>query len=301
MITDRIKQLFNSVTKSEEMLNLLPYMLRKQWLEQQMLCCTDKGVTNTKYGDSEIIVSLTTYGTRIDYVGLTIESIMQQTMKANRIILWLYTDDYKKDMPEVLKRQQKRGLEIMEYKKDIRSYKKLIPTLKHFPDAAVITFDDDLLYDYDIIERLIKSHQRNPQYISACRTHLITLTEDGNVMPYSKWRHYSHETTNNDLLFATTGGGVLFPPHSLCDETINEDVFTAICPTADDIWVKAMILLSKAKIIKVPTKSNKGDEFIGIPEAQDNALYKINTGALQMNDKQLQAVMDKYHLHLNRE
>lgn len=299
MITDRIKQLFHSVTKSEEMLNLLPYMLRKQWLEQQMLCCTDKGVTNTKYGDSEIIVSLTTYGTRIDYVGLTIESIMQQTMKANRIILWLYTDDYKKDMPEVLKRQQKRGLEIMEYKKDIRSYKKLIPTLKHFPDAAVITFDDDLLYDYDIIERLIKSYQRNPNCISACRTHLITLTENGNIMPYIRWKHYSYETQNNGLLFATTGGGVLFPPHSLCDETINEDVFTKICPTADDIWVKAMILLSNSKIIKVPTKSKKGNEFIGIPEAQDNALYKINTGALQMNDKQLQAVMDKYHLHLS--
>lgn len=298
MIIKRIKQLFRGVSKSEEMLNLLPYMLRKQWLEQQMLCCTSKGVTDTKYGDSEIIVSLTTYGTRINYVGLTIESIMQQTMKANRIILWLYTDDYNNDLPEVLKRQQNRGLEIREYKKDIRSYKKLIPTLKHFPEAAVITLDDDLLYDYDILERLIKSYQRNPKYISACRTHLITLTEEGSIMPYCKWIHYSHETSNNDLLFATTGGGVLFPPHSLCDEAINEDVFTTICPTADDIWVKAMILLSNSKIIKVPTKSKKGNEFIGIPEVQDNALYKTNTGALQMNDKQLQAVMKKYNLNL---
>lgn len=298
MITDRIKQLFNSVSKSEEMLNLLPYMLRKQWLEQQMLCCMDKGITTTKYCDTEIIVSLTTYGKRLDYVGLTIESLMQQTMKANRIILWLYTDDYNKDLPEVLKRQQNRGLEIREYKKDIRSYKKLIPTLKNFPDAAVITFDDDLLYDYDILERLIKSYKKNPTYVSACRTHVITLAEDGKIMPYSQWNHYSYETQNNDLLFATTGGGVLFPPHILREEALNEDVFTKICPTADDIWVKAMILLSQVKMIKVPTKSDKGNEFIGIPEAQDNALYKINTGALQMNDKQLQAVMDKYQLHL---
>ena len=59
----------------------------------------------------------------------TIESIMEQTMKANRIILWLDYSFEKQPLPKALQLLQKRGLEI-EYCKDIRSYKKLIPALK---------------------------------------------------------------------------------------------------------------------------------------------------------------------------
>lgn len=75
---------------------------------------------------------------------------MQQTRKANRIILWLSENEQNKELPMALQLQQARGLEVR-YCKDIRSYTKLIPTLKLCPEAIIITVDDDCLYNMDVL------------------------------------------------------------------------------------------------------------------------------------------------------
>lgn len=46
------------------------------------------GVSNQSYG-SELIVSLTTYPARIEGIHYVIESLLMQSMKPNRVILWL--------------------------------------------------------------------------------------------------------------------------------------------------------------------------------------------------------------------
>lgn len=119
-------------------------------LTQLALNSNSKGVTNDKYGNTEIIVSLTTYGRRLYRVHLTIESLMQQSMKANRIVLWL-SDEFKDTLPQTLLKQTKRGLDIR-YCKDIRSYTKLVPSLREFPEATIITVDDDIIYEYDVLK-----------------------------------------------------------------------------------------------------------------------------------------------------
>ena len=65
------------------------YLRRRLVMEQNILHLHESGIVDTKYCDHEIIVSLTTYGKRFYDVAITIESIMEQTMKANRIILWI--------------------------------------------------------------------------------------------------------------------------------------------------------------------------------------------------------------------
>ena len=62
------------------------YNQKKCILEQNILYNKEVGISKTKYCDHGIIVSLTTYGKRLYEVHLAIESIMEQTMKANRII-----------------------------------------------------------------------------------------------------------------------------------------------------------------------------------------------------------------------
>lgn len=98
-------------------------------------------------GDRELIVSLTSYGCRVNSVALTIESIFQQTVKPNRIILWLSSDEFLclEDLPYSLRKLQERGLDIL-FCEDIRSFKKLIPTIKLYPEADILTIDDDVLY-----------------------------------------------------------------------------------------------------------------------------------------------------------
>ena len=106
-------------------------------LREKTLCSTMKGVSDDLLCEHEVIVSLTSFGKRIYDVHLAIESIMQGSVKPNRIILWLSEEEFKgKPLPKTLEKQKNRGLQI-EYCEDLRSYKKIVPTMEKYPDARI--------------------------------------------------------------------------------------------------------------------------------------------------------------------
>ncbi len=271
------------------------FVQRKYLLEQRIMSSETKGVTDEKYCDKQIIVSLTTYGNRIYDVHLTIESIMEQTMLPNRIILWLDNSFQNTLLPCALKLLQKRGLEI-KYCRDIRSYTKLIPSLRHFPDDVIITVDDDLIYEFDLLERLIQAYQENPSYIYCHRYHRMLKDKHDILLPYNKWSLVYNDMQPSHLNFATGVGGVLYPPHSLDDEVLNEDVFLKLCPYADDVWFKAMALKKGTLVKKVHSHSRYSEDFLLNMDAQSQCLQQMNVGN-QFNDKQLHAVFTRYSLY----
>lgn len=271
---------------------------KASFLTDKTLYSVEKGVSANKQCNDEIIVSLTSYGKRIHEVYLAIESIMQGSIKPNRIVLWLSEAEFLgKILPQTLQNQTKRGLEIR-FCKDYRSYKKLIPSLQSYPKASIITIDDDLIYNFDLVENLVNAHKTNSDCIWANRIHEITYNKDKTIAPYLQWKmcvnNESRQQKNN---FFTTGGGVLFPPKSLPEETLNEDVFMKICPTADDIWFNAMARLKGTIIQKSFTHSTYGDDFIVNINQQADGLYALNTNPKNcQNDIQLKAVFEKYGL-----
>lgn len=272
----------------------LRYNNRIQQLNDYVLHCDESGVTGTRYCNHEIIVSLTTYEPRLYEVYLAIESIMQQTVKANRIILWLSDSLKNEPLPATLQLQIKRGLEVR-YCKDIRSYKKMIPSLKSFPNDAIITIDDDLVYHIDVIEKLIHNYIKDPQYIYFNRGCRMSFQQQGMLSSYLDWK----ECTDLDvsvLNFPTGGAGALYPPHIFNNEVFNESVFMDICPYGDDIWFKAMALYNDKLCRKVYTHDRLGDDFLCNLNVQDCALHHINNGQLQ-NDVQIKAVFEKYGLY----
>lgn len=268
---------------------------RKYMLEQQILYSNECGITDEKYCDGQIIVSLTTYGKRIYDVHLTIESIMEQTMRPNRILLWLDYSFQKQSLPRALQLLQKRGLEIM-YCEDIRSYKKLIPTLKRFPNDVIITIDDDVIYEFDLLEHLIHAYQENPSYIYCHRYHKMLKNNKGLLLPYNNWELVCNNIEPSHLNFATGVGGILYPPHSLDDEVLNENIFMELCPYADDVWFKAMAIKKGTLVKKVYSHSKYGEDFLLNLDAQSQSLQQVNVGN-QLNDKQLHAVLTKYSLY----
>ncbi len=284
----------SNILSSEERLK---FFIRQNYLLDKILNCEKSGISSEKYADHEIIVSLTTYSKRLYEVAFTIESIMQGTLKPNRIVLWL--DEGLKDtpLPLTLQHQQKRGLEISFFCKDIRSYKKLIPTLCKYPEAAVITVDDDALYNFDLVENLVNAHIRSPHHIIANRIHRIVLGENKRPINYLKWDWYASPTDNSPLNFFTGVGGVLYPPHSLHPEVMNEAVFCEICQYADDVWFKAMALKAGTKVIKGYTHNKRGEDYLMNSEVQDIGLWNTyNNSTICSNDIQLKAVFDKYDL-----
>lgn len=294
-LIQKIKRFFNIGYYSNVLKEQLIYERRNDWMINQALNYNESGVTNETLCENEVIVSLTTYGKRLYEVASTIESIMQGSVKPNRIILWLGEDMRNVILPITLQKQQKRGLEIA-YCKDIRSYTKLIPTLKKYPEATIITIDDDLIYTYDLVEKLVNMHKNYPKHIIANRIHRIILGKNGRPIQYMKWNWSTDPTDCSPLNFFTGVGGVLYPPHSLDEEVFNERVFTNICKYADDIWFYAMALKKGTQVLKCYTHNEKGDDYIINPNVQDIGLLNINTGSTGLNDKQLKAVFERYNL-----
>ena len=245
--------------------------------------------------NSAVIVSLTTYNKRIFDVYLTIESLLRQTVKPSRLLLWLSEEEFMRaDLPLVLKKQQQRGLEIR-FCKDIRSFKKLIPALNEAPDRTIITVDDDYIYPFDFIERLVNTSRKNLHCVCYYTGSRIGFTPQGDLKPYVQWEHTDQEYNASLLNFATGAGGVLYPPHCFYRDVLNEKRFMLYTPSADDVWFKAMTLLNGTKYVKVPLECDFSEKFISLNNAQDIALYHRNVGQGQ-NDLQIKAVFDRYHL-----
>lgn len=288
MSGNQLPQIMNEIKK-------LTNCQMSNYLWDKTLHCKESGKTDMRICDEEVVVSLTSYGERIHNVHLAIESIMQQTVKPNRIVLWLAEDEFKgKTLPVALQMQQKRGLEIA-YCEDLKSYKKIIPALKRFPEACIITIDDDLAYNPDMIEKLINAHKDRPSDICAVRMHGIVLDEERMPRPYDDWHYCVRKCPEkNNLAFFTTGGGVLFPPHCFLDEVYNKDVFMNICNTADDVWFNAMRLLNDIHVTKVFSPDSEGD-FYQLSSSDINPLNASNwqEGG---NDNAIKAVYGRYGL-----
>jgi hypothetical protein len=253
----------------------------------------EKGISDDCYfGKRKLIVSLTTFDKRINDVYLTIESLMHQTVKANKIILWLSSDFESRELPETLKRQQLRGLQIC-FCKDILSYKKLIPALQMFPEDFVITVDDDVIYSYDMIENLIKTYHSNNKCVIGNRVKLMEFNNLGDLCEYNSWKIIDKPVQQAFNYFPTGVGGILYPPLSLNEEVFNENVFMDICKYGDDIWFKCMALLNDT--MSLAAEAHKPVYYENY-KVQSSALYNNNVFK-NRNDLQLKSVLDKYDLY----
>ncbi len=188
--------------------------------------------------DGELIVSLTSYPARFPTLANTLRSLLDQTIAPDRTILWLGHGD-EAALPADVTALVSHGLEIRECA-DIRSYKKIIPTLLAFPDAFIVTADDDIYYPQDWLETLVGEFNAGEPAIIAHRAHLATIGSNGHLVPYDRWdmdTQNRHDTSPNQLLFPTGVGGILYPPKSLGSDVLNEAAFMRLCPTGDDLWL----------------------------------------------------------------
>ena len=251
---------------------------------------TSNGTTNEKR-NPKIIVSLTSFPARINYVYKTISSLLDQTLKPDLVILWLAEEQFvnkEKDLPANLLELQQFGLSI-KWCKDIRSYKKLIPALTEFPEDIIITTDDDIYYDRNMVELLYKAYTKSPQYIHCHRCTKMfykqgTLTAKAGGKKYYKQPSFANKSVGV--------GGVLFPPHSLYKDVTNEKLFMTLAPTNDDIWFWLMAVMNGTKINVIPNNIPQPAE---IDETIDGpCLTKINDHGEKLFYKDLTNVLNHY-------
>ena len=116
-----------------------------------------------------VVVSFTTIPSRISSVKPMLESILAQTRKPDRTVLWLPAICRKEnigyDIPSDFKQwMMVNDIEIGDCGCDWGSATKLIPTLlsEEDGDTALITVDDDVAYEPHIVEELITASEKWP-------------------------------------------------------------------------------------------------------------------------------------------
>lgn len=194
-------------------------------------------------GTAPVVVSLTSYGRRVDTVHHTLESIAGGRVRPRRVVLWLEDEALVQDPPAPLARMQRRGLEV-------RHTQDWGPHKKYYPYAAsvdrhvlpLVTADDDVLYGYRWLAFLVHAHRQHPGDVIAHRAHRIVL-RDGRIEPYARWGDVTPGEAG-PRTFATGNSGVLYPPPMLDALREAGTTFTACAPRADDVWLHAMALRS---------------------------------------------------------
>ena len=241
--------------------------------------------------DRPVIVSLTSFPKRMETVHVALESLLAQTMKPDRIILWLAREEFPgglESLPQSVLDLIPKGVEIGWADKNLRAYKKFYYALRDNPEAIVITVDDDLVSPPNLVKNLYCSYLRHPDCVSSLRTHRMLFSEDGRLLPYRKWQMTCVDYVNrpNLALFATTGAGVLYPPHVVPAAALDADAFMSLCPCADDVWMK---LVTAAAGIKVVNPCHTRCVLEVVDGSQEDTLWEANvlSGG---NDAQIEAV-----------
>lgn len=241
-----------------------------------------------------VIVSVTSYPKRFHALPFCVKSLLLQTVLPDRIIVYLGSDSLEAEIPQELLDYQRYGVEIVIDKSmDLKPHKKYYYAMQQFPNAKIITVDDDLVYPPDMIETLLKASEQYPDEVCARRVHKMTFDQAGNIKPYILWKKQYKAKKPSRSLLATGGGGVLYPPHAFDRKAFDTNAFTGSCLEADDIWLKCMEILAHRRVVYVPSKL----DYAILPDTQSAALKIKNTGPAQMNDVFLKRVMEKYGIH----
>lgn len=306
IIEDKYKKLFENYKNLESKVNYNQQLLNKinmvisnelntAKIDTEIDNLLESGINETKR-DPQLIVSLTSYPERMYDIHYCLYSLLTQSIKPDQLILWLAEEEFpnkEKDIPKKVLNLQKYGLTI-KWCNNIKSYKKLVPTLKEYPNDIIVTADDDIFYPKNWLEKLYNEYLQNSEYIYCHNAHKITF-EGENIKPYTNWKKSINDNTADFINIAIGCGGILYPPNSFHQDIFDQKLFMWLAPNADDLWFWAMAVLNnkKIKIIKNPINRviyiNPRRE-LGL--STEHTLYQINLKG--GNDLQFKNILEQY-------
>ena len=231
------------------------------WLYQSLSAIARKRIAklpfealslNKEKRDTILTCTLTTFPDRIDTVQYTITSLLIQSVKPDRIVLWLASSEFENfQFPESINRLQERGLEIRYCDNYFghKRYYKMIEEQKE--NECIIMFDDDILFPYCLIERLYDKWLQFPDCVICERGQVMTFDGDKILNP-GRWSSTSDEGIDKPSykILASPGGGCLFPPKALYKDANNTDMISKYALKTGDIWLMFQTVQNDTKILR---------------------------------------------------
>lgn len=234
----------------------------------------------------KLCLSLTSYPPRFRFLSAVLTPLLSQTIRPDAVVLWVAYDDVAK-LPPAVWDLQSYGLRIGKCR-DLRSYKKLIPVLEEDPEWGVLTVDDDRFYPETLVQEFWEAFQSQNEVLCS-RAHRIHVDTAQRPLPYSSWAKGTSELGPSRLLLPTGVGGVLYPPGVFDQRVVREEVFQALCPTADDIWFFWFASLGGAAFRRIELSRQPCRVW---SSQRGTGLWRVNNRG--GNDVQVAAMLDEF-------
>ena len=229
----------NFINKLINFKNFITILIKSNFISLKMI--------DPSHGlDKKLTISITAKYQRFLFLNVTLKSIFNQSIHPDEIILWIEKKD-KYKIPKKIIKMKKYGLKIL-YCNNLKSYNKLIHTLKIRKNNYIVTFDDDMFYNKYSLEHLVKKSKKYPKEIISNRIHGIVLNKNKLPIKYNSWNWNLNNFKKNKLNFQTGVYGVLYPPKCFYKDVLKSKVFKKLSPYADDVWFYWMIRL-KGKFV----------------------------------------------------
>lgn len=245
--------------------------------------------------DQKIIISLTSFPTRINRLWIVIETLLRQKTKPDLIILWLSKEQFPNIsfVPKSLIKLQNRGLKIVLCENDLKSHKKYYYAMKEFPNDIIVTVDDDVIYNSNLLTYLVDLNKKYPRAI-CCNNAALIKVYNNNISPYLDWKNIKFPQSPSFNLMPIGMGGILYPPNVMHNDIFDVQVFRKYCFFADDIWLNIMSRLHGTMVAKTAYNS----VYLPLINFKNETLHSKNV-VKNLNDEQLKSVREYYIINQN--
>ncbi|MBQ9930333.1 MAG: hypothetical protein IJO72_06105 [Oscillospiraceae bacterium] len=231
---------------------------------------------------------MTSFPARINYAHLAIKSLMQQSCKPDRIILWLAEEQFPNHtLPESLTDLEKYGLEI-KWCDNLFGHKKYFYCIQEQKEnEVVITFDDDIIYPIDAIKRLVAKHREFPGCL-VCERAQAFPKKKTNLYNVGRWDTISDVACKQPSFSVcpSTGGGYLIPYGAYPQHMLKKELIIKYALKNDDMWCMFMAAENGVRFIKT-RKYHKIFSLVAQSQTVQLATQNVVENASEIDFKKL--------------
>lgn len=267
--------------------------INKEDIDEEIKNFTIRGVKKSKR-KPRLMVSLTTTQDNINNAHYSLYSLLNQELKADKVILWLNKNDFPNeelDVPKNVLKLKENGLSLR-FCEDYKQYNNIIPIITTYPNDIIITANDNVYYPQNWLKILYNDHKSNPDTILAHKAKLVSLKDDNTFNKYEELPYNEDEKNPTYHNLANTEAGVLYPPNTISENICNEKKFNEYDDNIN-AWLWAMCVLNHKKI-KL-TKNKLEDDLIYVnPLLETDILNNSNLKQDNNMDTIINNIVNKY-------
>lgn len=201
---------------------------------------------------ARVFVSMTTSPARLAKADITLESLLSQSVKPSRILVFLPerfgrdNSTYDWAIP-LIQRMQASGVEFVSVPQDLGPATKIAPVVDivHDPDAWLICVDDDIVYPSNLIEELVSEGDRLLRLqgtFGSVGVSCASFNGEGSRFSYKRVEGHGESA---DMVEAFAGAAYMrraFGNHIEFADYLMRAIANASCFTSDDVvlstWVR---------------------------------------------------------------